>query len=223
MSDKNYALIVAAGSGKRMNSIIPKQFIKINGKPLLMHTFEVFNRFDTTCEFVLVLPGSEIDHWRKLCEEHSFHIIHKVVAGGGTRFHSVKKGLEHIHGKGIVFIHDGVRPLVSQQTIENCYLTARDKGNALPVLNPSESVRETLKNQSRAVDRERYFLVQTPQTFQIELIKKAYKRRFLKKFTDDASVFESNGMKINLVQGNRENIKITYPADIKIAAALLTI
>ncbi len=222
MSDKKFVLIVAGGSGKRMESAVPKQFIRIHEKPLLMHTFEVFHCFDTTCEFVLVLPASEIDYWKKLCEETNFQINHKVVAGGPTRFHSVKTGLEHLQGEGIVFIHDGVRPLVSQQTIENCYRTAREKGNALPVIHPSESVREMkLNNQSRAVNRERYFLVQTPQTFQVELIKKAYRRRYLNKFTDDASVLESNGMTINLVQGNRENIKITYPADIKIAAALL--
>ncbi len=221
MSAKKYAIIVAGGSGSRMNSVVPKQFISVNGKPLLMHTFEVFMEYDRNCEFILVLPGTEIDTWRKLCEEHSFQISHKVVEGGSTRFHSVKNGLAQIKQDGIVFIHDGVRPLVSQQTIENCYQTALEKGNALPVFASPESVREVKGAQSRAVDRERFFLVQTPQTFRVSLIKKAYQKRYLKKFTDDASVLESRGGKINLVQGNRENIKITWPADLKIAAALL--
>lgn len=221
MNNKKYALIVAGGNGQRMMSTIPKQFIRINGKPLLMYAFEAFNQFDPACEFILVLPDSEIDHWRKLCEEFSFQIKHKVVAGGTTRFYSVKKGLEHINEEGIVFIHDGVRPLVSQQTIENCFHTACEKGNALPVIAPSESIREVFDEHNKAVNRERFFLVQTPQTFKASLIKEAYNKRYLEKYTDDASVLESDGVRINLVQGNRENIKITYPEDIKIAAALL--
>lgn len=221
MNHKKYALIVAGGSGQRMNSDVPKQFLRIHGKPVLMYAFEAFKLFDSACEFILVLPDSEIDHWRKLCEEFSFQIKHKVIAGGTTRFYSVKKGLAHIDEDGIVFIHDGVRPLVSQQTIANCYHTACEKGNALPVIATSESIRKVLTNQNKAVNREYFFLVQTPQTFQVSLIKEAYKKRYLEKYTDDASVLESDGVKINLVQGNRENIKITYPEDIKIAGALL--
>lgn len=220
-SDKKYVIVVAGGSGSRMNSMVPKQFIKVNGKPLLMHTLEVFQRYDESCRFIVVLPASEIDTWRKLCEEFSFQVNHNVVAGGKTRFHSVKNGLSRIQEEGIVFIHDGVRPLVSNQTIENCYQTALEKGNALPVFASPESIREVKGEQSRAVDRQFYFLVQTPQTFRISLIKEAYQQRYLKKFTDDASVLESTGIKINLVEGNRENIKITWPADIRIAAALL--
>jgi 2-C-methyl-D-erythritol 4-phosphate cytidylyltransferase len=221
MNNKKFALIVAGGNGQRMMSALPKQFLRINGKPLLMYAFEAFTRFDRACEFILVLPDSEIDHWRKLCEDLSFDTQHKVVAGGTTRFYSVKNGLAHINEDGIVFIHDGVRPLVSQQTIENCYRTACEKGNALPVIVPSESIREVFDEKSKAVNRERFFLVQTPQTFQISLIKKAYNKEYHEKYTDDASVLESDSVKINLVQGNRENIKITYPEDIKIAAALL--
>ncbi len=221
MSSKKYAIIVAGGSGNRMNSMVPKQFMEINGKPLLMHTFEAFLQYDTRCEFILVLPGPEVDNWKKLCETFSFRVNHKVVAGGSTRFHSVKNGLAQIEEEGIVFIHDGVRPLVSQQTLKNCYQTALNKGNALPVFAPPESIREVKGEKSRAVSRERYFLVQTPQTFRVSLIKDAYKKRYAKKFTDDASVLESLGFKINMVEGNRENIKITWPADLKIAAALL--
>lgn len=214
-------MIVAGGSGKRMDSAVPKQFIPINGKPLLMHTFEAFARYGEHMEFLLVLPGSEFDYWKKLCDEFSFGIKHKLVQGGKTRFHSVKNGLSQIVEEGIVFIHDGVRPLVSVQTIENCFKTTREKGNALPVFSLPESIREVKGRQSIAVNRERFYSVQTPQTFKVSLIKKAYRQTYLKKFTDDASVLENMGMRINLVEGNRENIKITYPADLKIAAALL--
>lgn len=221
MSNKTYALIVAGGSGHRMNSAIPKQFIQIHGKPLLMYTFEAFTQFDPDCEFVLVIPGSQIGYWRKLCEEFSFQIRHKIVEGGATRFHSVKNGLAQIEKEGIVFIHDGVRPLVSQKTIENCFITACEKGNALPVVSPSESIRQVTDKQNKAVTREHYYLVQTPQTFKVSSIKKAYNKSYTESFTDDASVLESDDVSINLVQGNRENIKITFPEDIAIATALL--
>jgi 2-C-methyl-D-erythritol 4-phosphate cytidylyltransferase len=222
MNNRKYVLIVAGGSGKRMNSNVPKQFILINGKPMLMHTFEAFYRFDAGCMFILVLPEPEIDNWKQLCTKFSFNIQHEIVAGGETRFHSVKNGLEKISDEGIVFIHDGVRPLVSQLTIENCYWAAIEKGNALPVLSPAESVRQLNNGQSKAVDRTRYFLVQTPQTFNVAIIKKAYSKKYSPKFTDDASVAEKDGIEINLVQGNRENIKITYPVDLIFAEALLT-
>lgn len=218
---KKYALIVAGGSGNRMNSSIPKQFIRIQGKPLIMHTFDVFYNFDSTCEFILVLPDSEIDHWRALCREFGFDIRHTVVAGGTTRFHSVKNGLSKIDGEGIVFIHDGVRPLASVNTLKNCFRGAIEKGNALPVISPSESVRELQNGRSRAVDRSKYFLVQTPQTFRVDLIKNAYTQQYQESFTDDASVLETHGSSINLVEGNRENIKVTFPEDLKIAALLL--
>ena len=218
---RKIALIVAGGTGIRMNSATPKQFMEINGKPLLMHTFQAFLNCDSDFEFVLVLPERETDTWKKLCENHTFNIKHSVVKGGKTRFHSVKNGLKEIDGAGIVFIHDGVRPLVSTQTIENCYQTALEKGNALPVIAPSESVREVHKEENRSVDRNRYFLVQTPQTFRISVIKKAYEQEYIENFTDDASVLENTGEKIYLVEGNRENIKITYPGDLKLASLLL--
>lgn len=216
---EKFALIVAGGSGTRMKGKIPKQFLELNGKPLLMHTFEAFKKYDHKIHFVLVLPEVQLINWKKLCVKYDFNVKHSVVAGGENRFHSVKNGLSAIHDDGIVFIHDGVRPLVSVQTIDNCFKTAHDKGNALPVISPSESVREVLNGNSRAVDRDRFFLVQTPQTFKISIIKKAYEQNFLDKFTDDASVLENTGQKINLVNGNRENIKITYPEDLLIASA----
>lgn len=218
---KKIALIVAGGSGSRMNSAIPKQFIEINGKPVLMHTFEAFLKTDPYFEFILVLPENETDNWRTLCKNHNFSINHRVVPGGRTRFYSVRNGLEKIEDEGIVFIHDGVRPLVSAQTIQNCYQTALEKGNALPVIAPSESVREVTNGTTRAVDRNRFFLVQTPQTFRVSVIKKAYEQEFSELFTDDASVLEQSGVAINIVEGNCENIKITWPADIPVAGALL--
>jgi 2-C-methyl-D-erythritol 4-phosphate cytidylyltransferase len=218
---KKTALIVAGGTGNRMKSDVPKQFIKLNGIPLLMHTFNTFFKYDDAIEFILVLPESEISTWEKLCRNHSFKIKHTIVPGGRTRFHSVKNGLTQIIEEGIVFIHDGVRPLVSMQTLSNCYQTALEKGNALPVIAPTESVREVFNGQNKSVDRSRYFLVQTPQTFRVSLIKDAYKQANDKNFTDDASVLENAGEKIYLVEGNRENIKITFPHDLTVAGILL--
>jgi 2-C-methyl-D-erythritol 4-phosphate cytidylyltransferase len=218
---KKYVLIVAGGSGTRMNTATPKQFTEINGKPLLMHTFYAFLKTGSAFEFILVLPENEIGNWHLLCRRHSFEVNHTVVGGGETRFHSVQNGLTKIEGEGIVFIHDGVRPLVSPQTINNCYQTALKKGNALPVIAPSESVREVLNGKNRAVDRSRFFLVQTPQTFRVSLIKEAYKQAHHNNFTDDASVLENAGSKIHLVEGNRENIKITFPNDLIVAGILL--
>ncbi len=218
---RKFALIVAGGSGSRMNSPVPKQFHLIKGKPLLMHTFDAFLKSDPDFEFVLVLPGNQITRWKNLCKKYRFPGNHTLAAGGETRFQSVKNGLEKIPEEGIVFIHDGVRPLVSAQTIQNCYKTALGKGNALPVIPPAESVREIFDGENRAVNRERFLLVQTPQTFRVSLIKKAYSRHFSENFTDDASVLENAGEKIHLVPGNRENIKITYLSDLTIAGAFL--
>jgi len=217
---KKFALIVAGGSGTRMKGKLPKQFLELNGKPVLMHTFEAFQKYDSKIDFVLVLPEIQLINWKKLCVEYDFNIKHSLVSGGETRFQSVKNGLSKIEVDGIVFIHDGVRPLVSVQTIDNCYKTAQGKGNALPVISPSESVREMINGNSLTVDRGRYFLVQTPQTFKVSIIKKAYQQDYLGKFTDDASVLENTGHKIHLVEGNRSNIKITYPEDLLIASSL---
>jgi 2-C-methyl-D-erythritol 4-phosphate cytidylyltransferase len=218
---KKFALIVAAGSGSRMQSTVPKQFIELNGKPVLMHTMEAFYNSDPDFHFILVLPEKLTEPWKLLCEKYGFTINHILVKGGATRFHSVKNGLEKINEDGIVFIHDGVRPLVSQKTIENCYIVAAKQGNALPVIAPSESVREVFNGKNTAVDRSKYFLVQTPQTFRISLIKSAYNNKYSLTLTDDASVLEQNGHRINLVEGNRENIKITYPEDRLIAETFL--
>ena len=218
---KKFALIVAGGSGNRMNNAVPKQFIEINGRPVLMHTFDAFINFDSKLEFILVLPKDQITFWDALCQKHQFKTEYKIAFGGETRFQSVKNGLDLISDDGIVFIHDGVRPLVSGKTLQNCLDTAIDKGNALPVIPVTESVRFANGSGNQPVDRSKYFLVQTPQTFQTRLIKNAYRLAKTDAFTDDATVLESRGETIHLVEGNRENIKITYPEDLVFARLFL--
>lgn len=220
---KKFALIVAGGSGTRMNSDIPKQFLEIAGLPVIMHTINAFVKFNTEIEFILVLPESQISNWRLLCEKHHFDIKHKIALGGTTRFYSVKNGLELIDEKGIVFIHDAVRPLVSEATIQNCLDCATTNGNALPVVPVTDSVRIVDGGNNHPADRSQIYLVQTPQTFQTLLIKNAYQDTKSGNFTDDASVLESAGSTINLVEGNRENIKITTPADLIVAQVFLKI
>jgi 2-C-methyl-D-erythritol 4-phosphate cytidylyltransferase len=216
-----FALIVAGGSGQRMGSGIPKQFIELAGRPVLMHTLENFFRFDSAMEIILVLSENMFGLWKDLCRKHQFLVPHKMVAGGRERFYSVKNGLEALSGDGIVFIHDGVRPLVSHDTLNRCLSLAMENGNALPVIPVLESVRKEVDGTSQPVDRNILRLVQTPQTFRLSLIKKAYSQPFDKQFTDDASVLEKSGHAIYLTEGNRENIKITWPEDLIMAELLL--
>ncbi len=218
---KKFALIVAGGSGSRMNNGIPKQFLEINGRPILMLTFDAFMRYDPQIEIIVVLPKNQAESWKSLCKKHEFEIKHKIAFGGETRFDSVKNGLDLISADGIVFIHDGVRPLVSVKTLDNCFKTALEKGNSLPVIPVSESIRMAEELENCAVDRSKYFLVQTPQTFKTQLIKKAYHLAISNSFTDDASVLENIGEPIYLVDGNRENIKITFPEDLVYAEIFL--
>ncbi len=220
---KKFALIVAGGSGSRMQNSTPKQFLEILGKPVLMHTLTAFYNFDPTIEIVLVLPEDQVKTWNEICQNHQFKIPFELAHGGATRFESVKNGLERITENGIVFIHDGVRPLVSVQTLRNCLDTSINKGNALPVVPASESVRYVDGESNKALDRTKYFLVQTPQTFRTNEIKKAYQQPYTPLFSDDASVLENTGAKIYTVPGNRENIKITFPEDIHLAETLLNI
>ena len=218
---KKFALIVAGGSGNRMGASVPKQFLEIEGKPVLLYTFEAFLRFDPDIEFVLVLPETQVEHWKKLCKVHAFTTSYKLALGGENRFQSVKNGLAQINDNGIVFIHDGVRPLVARETIEHCFSETQKSGNALPVVPPSESIRYSDERGNKSVDRNKYFLVQTPQTFDVQNIKEAYQKAQHENFTDDASVLENAGYKIHLVNGNRENIKITWPQDLIIAKTFL--
>ena len=220
---RKFALIVAGGSGSRMNSSVPKQFILLKGVPVLMHTINVFRCYDPDIEVILVLPEDQILEWNSLCEKHWFKFDGRVTTGGQTRFYSVKNGLDLIQSEGIVFIHDGVRPLVSVQTIERCFKATEEKGNALPVIPVSESVRKIENGKNIPVDRAGLMLVQTPQTFRTSLIKEAYKKAASSNFTDDASVLEAFGEIINLVEGNRGNIKITFPEDLKFAESILSL
>lgn len=204
-----------------MGTEIPKQFLELCGKPVLMHTIQVFHDFDPESKIILVLPEDQQQFWKGLCLKHSFSLPHQVVLGGKTRFHSVLNGLSQITEKGIVFIHDGVRPLVSKKTLERSLETAQKNGNAIPVLPVNESLRKQEGNLNISVDRSQYFSVQTPQTFRSEQILEAFKQEFDPAFTDDASVAEKAGFPIYLVEGNRENIKITTPIDLNVVEAFL--
>lgn len=217
---ERFALIVAGGSGSRMNSEIPKQFMDLAGKPVLMRTMERFAAFGPLSRLVVVLPAGYLTYWNELCLKHQFRLKHTVVAGGLNRFQSVKNGLAELPGEGLVFIHDGVRPLVSLQTIRNCAVTAMEHGSAVPVMPVSESLRRINDNGSEPVDREHFFLVQTPQTFLLDVVKRAYAQSRRDDFTDDASVCEAQGARIRLVEGNPENIKLTRPVDFQIAECL---
>ncbi len=218
---RRFVLISAGGSGTRMKTDLPKQFLEIAGKPLLIHTFEAFMQVDPSFEFVLVLPENTFDYWRKCCLEHQFRQPYLLASSGPTRFHSVKSGLRLVPNDALVAIHDGVRPLVSTRVILEVFQTAEKLGNAVPAIPVNESLRITDHAHSQPLAREKVRIVQTPQCFRADLIKKAYNRNFDESFTDDATLLEVDGHRINLVEGNRENLKITTPADLKIAAALL--
>ena len=222
----DYIIIVAGGKGLRMGSDIPKQFLPIGGKPVLMRTLERFRAYSSALQIILVLPEAQQDYWRQLCEEYHFNIEHQIANGGQTRFHSVQNGLALVpdDAEGVVGVHDGVRPFPSIEVIRNCYETAREKKAVIPVIPVVETVRQLISNgqvSSRTVPRDEYRLVQTPQTFDIQLLKAANEQPYNDGFTDDASVVESYGYAITLVEGNRENIKITTPYDLKIAEVLI--
>lgn len=219
---KYYAVIVAGGSGKRMGSEIPKQFLPLHGKPVLMHTIERFAKYRPDMIIVLVLPAHQIDRWHDLCKEHNFTIEHKIVHGGRTRFYSVKNGLNQIQDDGVVAIHDGVRPLVSRQTINRTYIEAAAYGSAIPVTDSTQSVRIIDDGGiSHAVNRSSIVLVQTPQVFKTSLILSAYEQPYNEMFTDDASVVEAAGAHVHLTHGNIENVKITTKDDMLYAEAVM--
>jgi 2-C-methyl-D-erythritol 4-phosphate cytidylyltransferase len=220
MSTK-YVVITAGGAGVRMNTHLPKQFLELNGNPVIMHTINRFVSYFSDIRIILVLPAAQIENWKKLCDKYNFQTRHLLVEGGPTRFHSVKNGLTHVPDNSIVAIHDGVRPLVSTKTISEVYRFAEKFGNAIPVVDVSESVRMVDGPLNKVIDRCALRIVQTPQGFKSELIKKAFNVSYRETFTDDASVLEFSGERIYLVQGNPENIKITKPSDLLIAEALV--
>jgi 2-C-methyl-D-erythritol 4-phosphate cytidylyltransferase len=216
-----YVVIVAGGSGKRMGADIPKQFLELAGRPVLMHTIERFKAFNDAIEIITVLPENQLRFWIGLQKQHSFSISHTLVKGGANRFISVKNGLEFVNAPGLVAIHDGVRPFVSLDTIRRSFDEAEKHGNAIPSISPNESLRLLSGDNSIPVNRFTVKQIQTPQVFDAELIKKAYRQDYSAEFTDDATVLEKLGEKINLIEGNRENIKITNPEDLLISMAFL--
>ena len=212
------ALIVAGGKGERMNADIPKQFLLLNGTPILMHTLKQFSHFE---EIVLVLPHSQFDYWQELCITYNFTQKHTLVAGGTTRFYSVKNGLEKIDENSVIAIHDGVRPLISTKLI-NSLITKTKRGvGVIPIVPVKDSIRKVEGKNSVHLDRSNLYKVQTPQCFLSADIKKAYTQEFSDAFTDDASVFEANGGEITTLLGEEKNLKITTKEDLKIASILI--
>lgn len=220
----DYVIIVAGGKGLRMGGDIPKQFLPISGKPVLMRTLERFHEYSPTLGIILVLPKEQQDYWKELCKEYSFTVEHTIANGGETRFHSVQNGLALIPDgeQGVVGVHDGVRPFVSTEVIRRCYDTARTAKAVIPVTPVVETLRYVGGvGADRNVLRSDFRLVQTPQTFDIQLLKEANRQEYSEAFTDDASVVEGIGATVTMVDGNRENIKITTPFDLKIAEVLI--
>lgn len=216
-----YVLIVAGGKGLRMGADIPKQFLPVGGKPVLMRTLEAFYAYNQDMRIILVLPHGQQDYWKRLCGEYRFDIPHSIADGGETRFHSVRNGLALVDEPGLVGVHDGVRPFVSQEVIARCYALAATELAVVPVVKVVETVRRLTDAGSITVNRDEYRLVQTPQVFDGEVLKQAYSQPYTSAFTDDASVVEAWGVPVTLTEGNRENVKITTPFDLKVAAALL--
>ena len=217
---KKYIIIVAGGKGLRMGGDIPKQFLPICGKPVLMRTLEAFHAYDASMQLILVLPISQQTYWKQLCEEYHFDLVHEIADGGETRFHSVKNGLALVKEDGLVGVHDGVRPFVSREVITRCYEEALSLKAVIPVIGVVETVRHLIEGGSETVPRDQYKLVQTPQVFDVVLLRRAYEQVYTDMFTDDASVVEALGEKVYLVEGNRENIKLTTPFDLKLAELL---
>jgi 2-C-methyl-D-erythritol 4-phosphate cytidylyltransferase len=219
----HYLIIVAGGSGSRMKSDVPKQFLSLAGKPLIIHTLKKFIDFDKNMKVVIAVHKNYLKHMQALAkkyfpENHSF----KIVEGGETRFHSVKNALAVINDdNGLVAIHDAARPFVSEETIKRSLQQAAKYGNAIPAVAVNESIRLVKDRANKAVNRSHYRIIQTPQCFKLKLIKKAFTKRYSTRFTDDASVLESCGQAIHLVEGNYENIKITNPGDLLLAKVLL--
>lgn len=217
-----YLIVTAGGAGKRMGSDIPKQFIDLAGKPIILRTIERFLEYDNQLKIILVLPENHFDSWNTICKKHSFKADIQLVIGGDERFYSVKNGLKEATEHSLIAIHDAVRPLVSLQTIERCFDMAQKEGAAIPVIIPPESIREEdIHGQSRPLNRDNIRLVQTPQIFRSDILLRAYNSGYSPHFTDDATVVESLGNEISLVEGNTENIKITTPLDLKIAEVLI--
>jgi len=219
----DYIIIVAGGKGLRMGGDIPKQFLPVGGMPVLMRTMMRFHEAMPDLNLILVLPKAQQEYWQQLCKQYQFSLTYQLADGGQTRFHSVQNGLSLVpdDAQGVVGVHDGVRPFVSSEVIRRCYEEARIHKAVIPVIPVVETVRQLTSEGSHTVPRDAYRLVQTPQCFDIQLLKAANRQPYNDGFTDDASVVEAYGYAITLVDGNRENIKITTPGDLKIAETLV--
>lgn len=216
-----YALIVAGGSGSRMQSDIPKQFITIGNKPTLLHTLEAFYRYSPEIQIILVLPAEQVAHWKEARKTYHCQVPHAIVEGGNSRFQSVKNGLILVPSEAVVAIHDGVRPFINQETISLGFTTAAESGSAITSVPLKESIRRLSPDGNKAENRSEFRLIQTPQTFQAQLIKEAYRQPENEHFTDCASVAEAAGHRVTLIDGSYKNIKITTPEDLLLAETLL--
>ena len=218
------AVLVAGGKGMRMGTSLPKQYLPLAGKPVLMHTLEKFFSADPSLLLILVLPKDDFEYWNSLCVSHAFVLPHQLVPGGESRFQSVKNGLMALpFQEGLVAIHDGVRPFVSEKVIQNSFELAAEKGSAIPVVALKDALRKVeTSGESSFQDRAHFRLVQTPQTFQLKPLLQAFAVEELAIFTDDATVYEHQGWKISLIEGNPENIKLTTPEDLAFAEFLMS-
>lgn len=227
MKRTDYVIVVAGGKGLRMGGEVPKQFLPVGGRPVLMRTLEAFRAYDEALQIILVLPRAQQDYWHELCRTYDFRMDYRLADGGETRFHSVRNGLALVPDRadGVVAVHDGVRPFVAPHVIADCFRSAAVSGAVVPVVPVVETLRRRRApgddEASTTVNRDAYCLVQTPQVFTASLLKAAYRQPYTLAFTDDASVVEAAGHAVTLCAGNRENIKITTPFDLQVAAALL--
>lgn len=217
----DYVVIVAGGKGLRMGGEVPKQFLPVGGLPVLMHTMLRFREYSPDLQIILVLPKAQQDYWQSLCRQYQFNVPYLLADGGQTRFHSVQNGLALIpdDAQGVVGVHDGVRPFVSVDVIRRCFEGARERKAVIPVIPVVETLRHVTEGTK---PRDEYRLVQTPQVFDIQLLKAANRQPYRDAFTDDASVVEAYGVAVTLVEGNRENIKITTPGDLNMAEAVIS-
>lgn len=218
---KAYAIIVAGGSGSRMNAQVPKQFLVLKKQPVLMHTISAFYNSGARPEIILSLNPGYLSYWQDLCRKYNFEIPHHLVAGGEQRFHSVQNALNLVQQDSLVAVHDAVRPIVSESLIERCFELAKEKGTAIPVVGSRDSLRTITGTTTKALRREDILIVQTPQVFRSQILKQAYQQEFSEEYTDDASVVEKAGYSIEITAGDYKNIKITWPEDLEIASLFL--
>ena len=221
INNQKAIIIVAGGKGTRMGASLPKQFIRLGSRPILMHTIERFFNYDRSMTIIVVLPKNQQEYWTQLCKDYNFDVPFIIADGGQTRFHSVCNGLSKVTNERWIGVHDGVRPFVSDEVITTCFRVVQSSRAVIPTIGIVETLRKVEEEKSSTLNRDDYRLVQTPQVFDVTLLKEAYQQEYNKKFTDDASVVEALGYDVTLIEGNRENIKVTTPFDLKIGEALL--